>query len=107
MMFTRKFDKRMEDVKREMEDKLPIRIVDVRFEDEYIEGHLPNALLIPLPELEIKAPKVLNKDDILYVYCRSGQRSQKAVSKLQQLGYTNVFNIGGIIHWPYDVEKGN
>ena len=104
-MFFKEFDKTMEEVKADLDQHKDIIILDVRFEDEYKEGHIPEAYLLPLPELEEKAKEVLPMDKPIYVYCRSGQRSSKAVMKLKALGYMNVFNIGGIIHWPYKTQS--
>lgn len=97
----------MEEVKKALDDHAAIQLVDVRAAYEYEDGHIHGALLLPLPEIEERAQTLLKDKNIdLYVYCRSGQRSTKAVAKLKQLGYTHVFNIGGIIHWPYEIEKG-
>lgn len=107
-MFFHRFDKTMEEVKVDIDAGNAIQLVDVRFKEEYEEGHIKGALLLPLPQLEEKAPACLpDKEATLYVYCRSGQRSTKACTKLKALGYTHVYNIGGIIHWPYDMEKGS
>ncbi|MGX8852146.1 rhodanese-like domain-containing protein [Amedibacillus sp. YH-ame10] len=104
-MFFKKFDKDMSEVKQEMQQGTKIQLVDVRFEEEYIEGHIPNAILIPLPQLEELADTLLNKDSTTYVYCRSGQRASKAVMKLKAMGYHEVYNVGGIIHWNGNIEK--
>lgn len=104
-MFFHKFDKTMREVREDLQQQKDIILVDVRFEDEYKEGHIPGAILLPLPQLEEMAVSSVPKDKVLYVYCRSGQRSSNAVKKLKALGYTNVFNIGGIIHWSYEIEK--
>lgn len=81
-------------------------ILDVREKDEYDEGHIPNAVLIPYTEIEDKAEELLpNKDMLILVYCRSGRRSKIASLSLAELGYTNVKEFGGIIDWNYEVER--
>lgn len=103
-MFFLKFDKTMEEVKQDMDAHKDIVLVDVREADEYASGHIPKAVLIPLSDFDALSRK-LPFDKPLYVYCRSGQRSRTAVKKLKALGYDAVFNIGGIIHWPYELES--
>ena len=80
-------------------------ILDVRTQDEYNQGHIPGAVLIPDTEIRTKAEKVLtDKDQRILVYCRSGRRSKLAAEALVELGYTNIWEFGGIIDWPYEVE---
>ena len=74
--------------------------------DEYDAGHIPGAMLLPYTEIENKAESMLlDKDKQILVYCRSGRRSKIAAEALASLGYTNVKEFGGIIDWPYEVEK--
>ena len=81
-------------------------ILDTREQDEFDEGHIPNAILIPYTEIENKAIELIpDKDKLILVYCRSGRRSKIATEALSKLGYTNVKEFGGIIDWPYEVEK--
>ena len=81
-------------------------ILDTREQDEFDEGHIPGAILIPYTEIENKAEEMLpDKDAQILVYCRSGRRSKIASESLAKLGYTNVKEFGGIIDWPYEVEK--
>lgn len=81
-------------------------ILDVRTKEEYNEGHIPNALLLPNEEIKNKAESVLkNKNQLILVYCKSGRRSKEASNTLASLGYTNIKEFGGIIDWPYDIEK--
>ena len=81
-------------------------ILDTREQDEFNEGHIPKAILIPYTEIENKAEEMLpDKDKLILVYCRSGRRSKIAAESLAKLGYTNVKEFGGIIDWPYEVEK--
>ena len=81
-------------------------ILDTREQDEFDEGHIPNAILIPYTEIENKAEEMLpDKDAQILVYCRSGRRSKIAAESLSKLGYTNVKEFGGIIDWKYEVVK--
>ena len=81
-------------------------ILDTREQEEFDDGHIPNAILIPYTEIENKAEEMLpDKDKLILVYCRSGRRSKIAAESLAKLGYTNVKEFGGIIDWPYEVEK--
>lgn len=80
--------------------------VDVREVDEYAAGHIPGALLLPLGKLAQRAETVLpDKHVPLLVYCRSGRRSAEAVRRLEALGYDAVCDLGGILSWPYEVER--
>ena len=81
-------------------------ILDTREQDEFDEGHIPGAILIPYTEIENKAEEIIpDKDKLILVYCRTGRRSKIAAESLAKLGYTNVKEFGGIIDWPYEVEK--
>ena len=81
-------------------------ILDTREQDEFDEGHIPGAILIPYTEIENKAEEMLpDKDKLILVYCRSGRRSKIAAEALSKLGYTNVKEFGGIIDWPYDIVE--
>ena len=81
-------------------------IIDARTQEEYDEGHIPGAIMIPEYEIADRAEKELpNKDQLILVYCRSGRRSKIAAEELVKLGYTNVKEFGGIIDWEYDTVK--
>ena len=81
-------------------------ILDVRTQEEYDHGHIPGAILIPNTEIEDRAEEVLtDKEQLILVYCRSGRRSLLAAEALVELGYTNIKEFGGILDWPYEVEK--
>lgn len=81
-------------------------IVDARTDEEFAEGHIENAILIPEYEIAERAEKELpDKEQLILVYCRSGRRSKIASEELVKLGYTNVKEFGGIIDWPYDIVK--
>ncbi|NLP23775.1 MAG: rhodanese-like domain-containing protein [Syntrophomonadaceae bacterium] len=81
-------------------------ILDVRTQAEFAEGHIPNALLLPDNEIKQRAEELLpDKEQTILVYCRSGRRSELAAKELIQLGYTNVYDFGGILDWTGDVVK--
>lgn len=81
-------------------------ILDARTQAEYDEGHIPGAILIPHDTVATAAEDALpDKDQLILVYCRSGNRSKQASQALVDLGYTNVVEFGGINSWPYEVEK--
>ena len=81
-------------------------ILDTREQDEYDEGHIKGAILIPYTEIDNKAEEMLpDKDALMLVYCRSGRRSKIAAESLAKLGYANVKEFGGIIDWKYEVVK--
>ena len=81
-------------------------IIDARTEEEFAEGHIKNAILIPEYEIANRAEKELpDKEQLILVYCRSGRRSKIASEELVKLGYTNVKEFGGIIDWPYDIVE--
>ena len=80
-------------------------ILDVRTQEEFDAGHIPGAILIPNTEIADRAEQELpNKDQLLLVYCRSGNRSKQASQILVELGYTNIREFGGINDWPYEIE---
>ena len=81
-------------------------ILDAREQDEYDEGHIPRAILIPYGEIADRAENELpDKEQLILVYCRSGRRSKIAAEELVKLGYTNVKEFGGIIDWEYEIVK--
>lgn len=95
-----------EDAKKLMDPESDYIIVDARTAEEFAEGHIPGAILIPEYEIADRARAELpDKDQLILVYCRSGRRSKIASQALTDLGYTNVKEFGGIIDWPYDVVR--
>ena len=95
-----------EEAKKIMDSGEEYIILDTREQDEFDAGHIPGAILIPYTEIENKAEEMLtDKDAQILVYCRSGRRSKIASESLSKLGYTNVKEFGGIIDWPYEIEK--
>ena len=94
-----------EEAKEIMDSEEGYIILDVRTQEEYDEGHIPGAILIPNTQIEAQAEQILtHKDQLILVYCRSGRRSKLAADILVELGYTNIKEFGGIIDWPYEVE---
>lgn len=81
----------------------PIILLDVRTRAEYDEGHIPGAVCIPNEEINEEVSILLpDTHSEILVYCRSGRRSAEAAQKLVRLGYTRVYDFGGIIDWPYE-----
>ncbi|MBR2528559.1 MAG: hypothetical protein IKE58_08835 [Blautia sp.] len=79
-------------------------IVDVRRQDEYDEGHIPGAICIPNESIGCDSPEALpDNDQIILIYCRSGRRSKEAAGKLAGMGYTNIYEFGGILDWMGDI----
>lgn len=94
------------EAKRFMDENDDAVILDVREENEYAEGHIPGAILLPYGEIGERAENVLpDKEALILVYCRSGRRSKIAAKTLVDMGYTNVKEFGGIIDWPYEIVK--
>ena len=79
-------------------------IIDVRTESEYQQGHIKNAINIPNESIDESVSEILtDKDQLLLVYCRSGNRSKKASEKLAKLGYSNIYEFGGISDFPGEI----
>ena len=95
-----------QDEAKSMMDAQSVIILDVREQHEYDEAHISNAVLLPLGSIneESAASIIPNKEFIVLVYCRSGNRSKQASQKLVDLGYTAVYEFGGINTWDYEVE---
>lgn len=91
---------------KEMIDTQEVIILDVREQDEYDSGHIPGAVLLPVGTIDedTAAAVIPEKDTSVLIYCRSGNRSKTASSTLADLGYTNVYEFGGINTWPYEIE---
>lgn len=95
-----------EEAKKIMDSETGYIIIDARTQEEFDEGHIENAILIPEYEISERAEKELpDKNQLILVYCRSGRRSKIAAQALVELGYTNVKEFGGIIDWKYEVVK--
>ena len=96
----------MEEAKQLMADEEGYVIVDARTIEEYANGHILDAICIPNESIGEEMPEKLpNKEQLILVYCRSGNRSKQASQKLAKLGYTNVKEFGGIMDWDGDIER--
>lgn len=87
-----------------IETQSPI-IVDVRTTEEFASGHIADAINIPVESITAAPVELPDKDALIVIYCRSGNRSEQATRKLLDLGYTNLYDFGGIIDWPYEVVQ--
>lgn len=86
-----------------MDSGKPYVLLDVRTKEELLARHIRGTILIPHTEIESRAAFELSDSDaLILIYCRSGRRSAMAAKKLIQLGYTRVYDFGGIIDWPYE-----
>ena len=95
-----------EEAKSIMDSEKDYIILDVRTQEEYSQGHIPNAILIPHQSISDESKEILkDKEQLILVYCRSGNRSKVAAEALTELGYTNVVEFGGINDWKYDIVK--
>lgn len=92
---------------KQMMDEQDVIILDVRELHEYDGGHIPGAVLLPVGTIsaETAGAVISDKDSVILVYCRSGNRSKTASKALAELGYTQIYEFGGINTWPYEVEK--
>ena len=90
-----------------MEEESGYVILDVRTREEFVDKHIPGAINIPNETIGAeKIPQLPDKDQLILVYCRSGNRSKQASEKLVALGYTNIVEFGGINDWPGEIEIG-
>ena len=82
-------------------------VLDVREQDEFDAGHIPGAVLLPVGTItkDSAAAVIPELDSVVLVYCRSGNRSKTASQALADLGYTQIYEFGGIKDWPYEVER--
>lgn len=96
----------MDEITEIMEQNEGYVILDVRTHEEYKEGHIPNAICIPNEMIDESVINELpDKNQLILIYCRSGNRSKQATKKLENLGYTNLVEFGGIIDWNGEVVK--
>ncbi len=87
-----------------MVEKADYIILDVRTPEEFASGHIPEAINIPNEEIgTVPIPELTDKEQLILVYCRSGNRSKQASEKLVALGYTNIVEFGGINSWPGEI----
>ncbi len=91
---------------KEMMTDQEVVILDVRGALEYEQGHVPKAINLPLEQISPNISDIIPDKEATYlVYCRSGVRSVAAAKQLDRLGYLNVYEFGGIMSWPYDIER--
>ena len=94
----------MDDIVEIMNENKNYIILDVRTIAEYNEGHIPNAICIPNETIGNNTISELpDKEQLILIYCRSGNRSKQAAEKLKKLGYTNLIEFGGIIDWKGEI----
>ncbi|MBK5201099.1 MAG: rhodanese-like domain-containing protein [Spirochaetaceae bacterium] len=95
-----------QDAKKMIDEKADFYLIDVRTQEEYDFSHIPTAKNIPLDVIGSKASSAFSsKDAKIVIYCRSGARSRMAVNELVNLGYTEIYDLGGIMSWPYDMTN--
>ena len=95
-----------EEAKARIDSGDPVVIVDVRTPEEFAAGHIPGAINVPNEGILDEMPVELNDLNAeILLYCRSGRRSSEAAHKLLAMGYTNLYDFGGIIDWPYETVK--
>ena len=98
---------RMEEAITMMEEESGYLILDVRTPEEFADKHIPGAINIPNETISTEEiPELPDKDQLILVYCRSGNRSKQASEKLVALGYTNIVEFGGINDWPGETVTG-
>jgi rhodanese-related sulfurtransferase len=92
-----------EEAREKMQNTKDFILLDVRTPEEFSEQHLPGAILLTDIRISAEAEEKLpNKDTPIFVYCRSGRRSAGAANQLVNIGYTQIYDFGGIIDWPYE-----
>lgn len=90
-----------------MEGETGYIIVDVRTPEEFADKHIPHAINVPNETIGTEEiPQLPDKEQLILVYCRSGNRSKQASEKLAALGYTNIVEFGGINDWPGETVSG-
>ena len=90
-----------------MEEKTDYIILDVRTAEEFKEKRIPGAINVPNETIATEEiPELPDKEQLILVYCRSGNRSKQASEKLAVLGYTNIVEFGGINDWPGETVSG-
>lgn len=95
-----------EELQAKLAQKENLVLLDVRTQEEFAEGHIAGAVLLPYDEIEQKAANLLpEKEKPIIVYCRSGRRSAIAAKSLRGLGYKDVRDFGGISRWQGNLER--
>ena len=99
--------RKLDETQRMMRELTDYILLDVRTDEEFKESRIDGAILIPDYELASRAETELpNKDMLILIYCRSGRRSANTAQELIAMGYTNVYDFGGIIDWHYETVSG-
>lgn len=84
-----------------------IVLIDVRTPEEYRQKHIPKSMSFPLDRLKNEAKKQFPDSSVpIITYCQTGRRSAMAAAILSRLGYQNIYDLGGILNWPYETESG-
>jgi rhodanese-related sulfurtransferase len=94
-----------EDAKKRLDANEPIILLDVREKAEYADRHIPNSLNLPLGSIDSVEKVVPDKNSPVFVYCLSGGRSARAANQMSKMGYSNIYNLGGIAGWQYETES--
>lgn len=95
-----------EEAKQKLDSGKPLFLLDVRTQEEFAAQHIPGAVCIPDTELSARKGELPGSlDTQILVYCRSGRRSAASALVLTDLGYTSVYDFGGIIDWPYETTS--
>ncbi|MCL2735360.1 MAG: rhodanese-like domain-containing protein [Propionibacteriaceae bacterium] len=82
-------------------------LLDVRTQQEYSQQHIDGAILIPDTQVSSQAATTIpDKSTVIFVYCRTGVRAANASKALASMGYTHVYDMGGIVNWPYGTVSG-
>lgn len=93
-----------EEAKEMLDGDKTIVLIDVRTLEEYTSGHIEGSILIPHDKIESEIEKVVpNKKTSIIVYCRTGNRTKTATRVLEELGYNSIYDMGGIVEWPYGI----
>ncbi|WP_303866570.1 rhodanese-like domain-containing protein [Acetobacterium wieringae] len=96
-----------DEAKQQLEANKDIVLLDVREPAEYVNGHIPGSINLPLSQVQRVEELVPEKNTTIFVYCLSGGRSQGAASQMVKMGYQNVYNLGGINGWRYETVSGS
>src|SRR5688500_18335472 len=90
----------VDELKKQLDAKAPLKLIDVRESDEYGVGRIPNAISVPRGFLELRIEKKAQRDEPIILYCASGMRSALGARSLAEMGYTNVQSLaGGYDRW--------
>ena len=89
-----------EEAQARLSENESVILLDVRTQEEYDGGHIPGAVCLPVEMIAAGMPFALDKDAEIMVYCQSGARSAQAAERLAGMGYSRVFDLGGLQDWP-------